>query len=112
MIIALRNKEMKLVMMNESKVCHTVSAVPIFADVVAYASPCHSRISLHGVGNDRAVGRSVRHRRCDSLFKISKDYAVAVWTREVKECCSRRRIENLERVNVSERERKERTASL
>jgi hypothetical protein len=61
MMIALRNREMKLVMINESKVCDTVSAVPIFADVVAYASPCHSRISLHRIGNDRAVGCSVGH---------------------------------------------------
>lgn len=39
-----------------------------------------------------------------------KDYAVAVWTREIEKCCSRRRIEIQERVTVSDRERKERTA--
>jgi hypothetical protein len=62
MMIALRNREMKLVMMKESKVCEAVSISFCIRLDMAYASTCDSSICLHGIRNDRAVGWNVEHR--------------------------------------------------
>lgn len=52
MMIALRNKEMKLVMMNESKVYANVSRISTYSAQVAYASTRNSRICLYRVWDD------------------------------------------------------------
>ena len=65
MIMALRSKEMKLVMINESKVCGGVSRHSVLSENVAYASTCDSCISLYRIRNDRAVARRIEH--CDSI---------------------------------------------
>jgi hypothetical protein len=64
--MALRDKEMKLVMMKESSVYKEISTFhKRFLREMAHASTCDSRISLRRVWDDRAVCSDVEHLSCE-----------------------------------------------
>lgn len=103
MMTALRNKEMKLVMMNESKVCDVVKHMYRFSlgQKGAYASTCDPRISLHMIRNDRAVAWGVEHGGCKYRKDGFKERPQV--DREWKERCGHRRAKDNQRQSKNER---------
>ena len=112
MIMALRDKEMKLVMMNESKVYTNVSSVSHFTAKAAYASTCNSRICLDRIRDGRAVVGRVKH--CCTWYQEpawTERWSLALGTR-VKGALRSLIQQKLKRMNVTECDRDDHTASL